>query len=99
MQPAKEKWGLQLRDLNPQIAAQLRLKTDQGVVVVGVKPGSPAAESGIHQGDVILEVNRQPVSSVTDLLSKINGSKDKAQLLLVQRQNGKLFIPLLENVG
>ena len=100
VQPAKEKWGLQLRDLNPQIAAQLRLQTEQGVVVVGVKPGSPAAESGIHQGDVILEVNRQPVSSVTDLLSKINGSKDKDKLLLlVQRQNGKLFIPLLENVG
>ena len=100
VQPAKEKWGLQLRDLNPQIAAQLHLNSEQGVVVVGVKPGSPAAESGIHQGDVILEVNRQPVNSVTDLLSQINGTKDKAQLLLlVQRQNGKLFIPLQENVG
>ena len=39
VQPAREKWGLQLRDLNPQIAAQLRLEADQGVVVVGVQPG------------------------------------------------------------
>ena len=94
-EPAGEKWGLQLRDLNPQIASQLRLNTDQGVVVAGVKPGSKADESGIHQGDVILEVNRQPVTSVTDMLNKINGSKDKDQLLLlVQRQNGKIFIPL-----
>jgi serine protease Do len=100
LQPAKEKWGLQLRDLNPQMAAQLRLNAEQGVVVVGVKPGSPAAESGMQQGDVILEVNRQPVGSVADLLSKIHGSNNKAQLLLlVQRQNGKLFIPLQENVG
>ena len=100
VQPAREKWGLQLRDLNPQIADQLRLQADQGVVVVGVQPGSRAAESGVLRGDVILEVNRQPVSSVSDMLAKINGAKDKDQLLLlVQRQNGKLFIPLLENIG
>ncbi len=41
VQPAQEKWGLQLRDLNPQIAAQLRLKSDQGVVVVGRAAGQP----------------------------------------------------------
>ena len=100
VQPAREKWGLQLRDLNPQIAAQLRLKSDQGVVVVGVQPGSRAADAGVQQGDVILEVNRQPVSSVPDLMAKINGSQAKDQLLLlVQRQSGKLFIPLLENLG
>jgi serine protease Do len=100
VQPAREKWGLQLRDLNPEIAAQLQLKSDQGVVVVGVQPNSRAAESGVQRGDVILEVNRQAISSVQDLLAKINGATDKDQLLLlVQRQNGKIFIPLLENVG
>jgi serine protease Do len=100
VQPAREKWGLQLQDLNPQIAAQLRLKSDQGVVVAGVEPGSRAAESGLRQGDVILEVNRQSVSSMADLMAKINGSTKKDQLLLlVQRQNGKLFIPLLEDIS
>ena len=99
-QPAREKWGLHLQDLNPQIAGQLGLKSDQGVVVVGVQPGSRAAEAGVHQGDVILEINQQPISSVADLMAKINGSKAQDQLLLlVQRQNGKLFIPLLENLG
>ncbi len=100
VQPTREKWGLQLRDLNPEIAAQLHLKSDQGVVVVGVQPNSRAAESGVQRGDVILEVNRQAISSVQDMLAKINGATDKDQLLLlVQRQNGKIFIPLLENVG
>jgi serine protease Do len=99
-QPAREKWGLHLQDLNPHIAGQLGLKSDQGVVVAGVQPGSRAAEAGVHQGDVILEINQQPVGSVADLMAKINGSKAQDQLLLlVQRQNGKLFIPLLENVG
>jgi serine protease Do len=96
-QPARQKWGLQLRDLDPQLAARLHLKSAQGVVVVAVQPGSRAAESGVQQGDLILEVNRQPVSSVNDLMARI---KDQDQLLLlVQRQNAKLFIPLQENIG
>ena len=55
-QPAREKWGLQLGDLNPQIAAQLSLKSDQGLIVVGVQPGSRAEATGLHQGDVIVAV-------------------------------------------
>lgn len=95
VQPAKGKWGLQLHDLNPQIAHQLGLKTDQGVVVVGVEPGSPAAEAGIQQGDVIVEMNRHSVDSVNDVKEKIDKSKDKDHLLLlVQRQDGTFYVPL-----
>ncbi len=99
VQPAKEKWGLQLRDLNPQLANQLHLQTEQGVAVVGVKPGSKADEAGIQSGDIILEVNRQPITSVNDAIKKIDGSKDKDHLLLyVQRGASKLYVPL-DNVG
>jgi serine protease Do len=95
VQPAKGKWGLQLHDLDPQIAHQLRIKADQGVVVVGVEPGSPADVAGIRQGDVIVELNRHPVNSVNEVKVKIDKSKDKDQLLLlVQRENGKFYVPL-----
>jgi serine protease Do len=56
MQPSRERWGLQLGDLNPQIAIQLRLMYDQGLVVLGVQPGSRAEATGLHQGDVIVAV-------------------------------------------
>ena len=93
--PAAGKWGLQLRDVNPQIAQRFNLKEDKGVVVAGLEPGSRAAEAGMQRGDLILEVNRQPVGSVKDVLENIDRSKDKDQLLLlVQRDNGKFFIPL-----
>jgi serine protease Do len=95
VQPAKGKWGLQLHDLTPQIAHQFRIKADQGVVVVGVEPGSPANEAGIQQGDVIVEVDRHSVHSVNDIKENIDKSKDKDHLLLlVQRENGKFFVPL-----
>lgn len=94
-QPTKGKWGLQLHDLSPQIGQRFRLHADQGVVVVGVEPGSPAHEAGIQQGDVIIEVNRQPVNSVKEVKENIDKSRDEDHLLLlVQRQNGKFFVPL-----
>ena len=96
-QPAKGKWGLQLHDLSPQIAQQFGLQADQGVVVVGVEAGSSADEAGIRQGDLIVEVNRQTVNSVDEVKEKIHQSQDKDRLLLlVQRQNGKLYVPLTQ---
>lgn len=93
--PTTGKWGLQLGDINSQIAQRFHLKEEKGVVVAGVEPGSNADEAGIQRGDLILEVNRQPVDSVKDALEKINRSKDKDHLLLlVQRNNGKFFVPL-----
>jgi S1-C subfamily serine protease len=60
-----------------------------------VEPGSPANEAGIRQGDVIVEVDRHSVNSVNDIKEKIDESKDKDNLLLlVQRENGKFYVPL-----
>lgn len=93
--PAAGKWGLQLRDITPQMAQRYHFKEEKGAVVAGIEPGSRAAEAGIQQGDLILEVNRHPVGSAQDVLENINRSQDKDHLLLlVQRDNGKFFIPL-----
>ena len=70
-QPDKGKWGLKLHELNPQIGQQYGLKAEQGVLVVGVEPGSPAQEAGLRQGDVIVEVNRRSVNSIDDVKENI----------------------------
>ena len=93
--PAKGKWGLQLQELNPQLAEHLGLKTDEGLVVVGVSPDSPAADAGIRQGDVILEVNRKPVETIEQAKKHLRATQDEnSTLLLVQRGEGKFFVPL-----
>ena len=93
--PTQGKWGLQLQDVNPQLAEQLGLKSDRGAVVVEVKPGSPAEEAGVRQGDVILEVNRQAVKSVKEVKDQVAkaGEKDTL-LLLVQSEQGKHYVVL-----
>jgi len=99
VQPAQGKWGLELQNLSPQLANQLNLKSAKGVAVVGVKPGSQADEAGMQKGDIILEVNQQPVTSVHEAVNKMDGPKDDNLLLLVQRGHARLFVPLENNVG
>jgi serine protease Do len=86
-------WGLQVQSLTPEIANQLNLNITKGVVVRGVTPDSPAADAGIQQGDVVLEVNHTKVGSVDDFLSAARqAKKSKASaLLLVQRGNATMY--------
>ncbi|MFQ5802755.1 MAG: DegQ family serine endoprotease, partial [Candidatus Methylomirabilales bacterium] len=93
--PAQGKWGLSLQDVTPRMADELGLQADHGVVVAGVQPGSPADLAGIHKGDVILEVNRQPANSVKKVTEVIAKADDEeALLLLVKRDRGSFFVAL-----
>jgi serine protease Do len=94
-QTAQGKWGLMFEDLSPDIAGRLGIKNDKGVIISAVQPGSPADLAGIRRGDIILEVNQEPVDSTKDMKKQIAeaGEKDSL-LLLVNRGNGKFFVGL-----
>jgi len=85
------KLGVSIQDLNPQIARQLGLPTSvSGVVVTQVQPDSPAADAGIKQGDIVQEVNRQPVKSASDFRNAISQST-KSVLLLIHRDDRTIY--------
>jgi len=55
--------------------------------------GSPAEEAGLQSGDVIQELNQQPIRQASDLLAQSRKlSAGSTALLKVQRQNQRLFI-------
>jgi len=70
----------------------------EGVVVADVMPGSPAAEQGIRQGDVILEVDGafvdQPVAAVAAIRQSSAKSGKSPVLLLVKNDRGQRFVAL-----
>ncbi len=80
------KLGLAVANLDGDTRSQLQLPGDvHGVVVEQVRPDSPADNAGLQQGDVILEVNRHPVTSADSFVSSVRGtgSSDQDLLLLV----------------
>jgi serine protease Do len=93
--PRQEKeteFGFQVADLTPQMARQLNLTDDKGVVVVGVK----AENAGIQKGDLIKEVNRKPVESTGDFKKLIynNNTGDGVDLLVKRMNAGYVIIHL-----
>jgi serine protease Do len=61
------------------------------VVVTNVNPSSEAAAAGLRRGDVIQEVNRQPVTNTSDFAHAMRGSKDET-LLLVNRNGNTMYL-------
>ncbi len=87
------KLGVSLAPITPQIAKQLGVSADEGVVVADVVDGGPAQRAGIRQGDVLLEVNRQPVKKIEDVASGLSKLKEGDMALLrVRRGDSALFI-------
>ena len=86
--------GVEVQNLNQQMARELGLHGPvHGVVIVNVEPESQADRAGLAQGDVIREINRQPVKSIKDYEKIVSGlKKDQDALLLVNRRGSSLFI-------
>ena len=63
--PSDEQLGMTVQEITPELRSHLDLEASEGLVVTDVKRGSPAAEGGIQRGDVLIEVNQQPVTSLS----------------------------------
>ena len=73
-----EDYGLRLSELTDDLREEYRLPEEaNGVVVTGVRRGSPADEAGLRAGALILEVDRKPVEGVDDVKAKIDNALKK----------------------
>jgi serine protease Do len=96
--PKQSKFGMTVRKLTPEMADRLSIPAGKGVVVQDVKPGSFAEDINLGRGDVILEVNKQPVNNEADF-EKIEASLKSGQdvVFLVRprgstQQDGTIFM-------
>ena len=86
--------GVTVQELDRDTARELGLKgKQQGVVVTAVEPDSGADKAGLQPGDVIREVNRQPVKSVKDFeKASAHLKKGENVLILINRRGNALFL-------
>jgi serine protease Do len=85
--------GVSVQPLTPELASRAGIPEDvKGLLVRDVDPSGRAADAGVQEGDVIVEVNRQPVQSVDDLREALTKNTDRPVLLLVNRDGQNLFL-------
>jgi len=97
----KAEWGLAMQNMRPEERTRMGLTGNEGVLVTAVMPGSPAANANVQAGDVILQVNQVPVSTVQGVRNEAAKAKgDKPLLFLLRRADGSTsFAALSRNVG
>jgi serine protease Do len=97
--PEKEsgRLGLSLQPVTPDVARQLKLPSNDGLVITDIDPTGPAAEAGLARGDVVLEVNKQAVSSPDDVRAALDKAGSKPVLLLVSRRGQTIYLTVRPN--
>ena len=86
--PKPSKFGVTVRGITSDLADRLSIAAGKGVVVSDVKQGSFAEDLGLNRGDVILEVNKQPVNNPDDFFKIESSLKSGQDVVFLVRQRG-----------
>jgi serine protease Do len=85
--------GVGVADLEPAARREFGISSRvQGALVTEVDPTSAAAAAGLQAGDVIQEINREPVRSAEDAVKLTENSESKKTLLRVWNRQGTRFV-------
>jgi serine protease Do len=87
--PKEGKLGVTVKPVPAAAAKRLNLQPNQGVLVLDVKPGSFADSVQLGRGDVILEINKQPVNDPESFSKIESGLKSDQDVVFVVRQAGQ----------
>ncbi|MBW7865647.1 MAG: trypsin-like peptidase domain-containing protein [Candidatus Hydrogenedentes bacterium] len=81
--------GIRVQELAPQMLERMGMDKDlKGVVVINVDPGSPAEDARLMQGDIIIEVAQQPVTSPAEFFTTVEKHAEPGKSLLVRYVRG-----------
>ena len=89
--------GIQMVALNPQVRQQInnapnskiQVENDQGILVVSVGRGTPAAKAGLQAGDVIEAINSEPVTKANLIQRLVDKAGVGGNLQMDVRRNGQ----------
>ncbi len=80
--------GMEVRGLTDELRQRMRITDEvKGVVITKIEPGSPAEDARLNEGDIVLEIGQQKVTSVADFkkLMEEYGKPGKSLLLRYMR--------------
>ncbi|MCX5894896.1 MAG: DegQ family serine endoprotease [Proteobacteria bacterium] len=85
--------GLAVEEITPDMARRYSLPEEEGVIITQVEPGSPADDAGFKRGDIIKEINRQPIKTMSQYSKALEKKKSGESILfLVKRGRNSLWI-------
>lgn len=89
---SKGSFGLHVSENSQELRSRFGINSQDGIVITGVRPGSPADNAGLNTGDLILTINSQAIDSIKAFERAVKG-KNKL-LLRIERRGEFLFVAI-----
>ena len=90
--------GVSVSDLEEAARAEMKVPSHvKGALVTDVRPDSPAYQAGLRPGDVILEIDRKPVTDAQDAVQLTEKDDDKRSLLRIWSKGGTRYVVVDES--
>ncbi len=93
-----QEFGIRVSNLTPEIAQRLNIAETSGVIVTDIQSGGKGEEADIRVGDIIKEINRRPIETVSDyqeILSQVD-SGESVNLFIRRKNTGFLVAKLIK---
>ena len=90
--------GVEPRDITPELAENLSLGREEGVIIAAVLKNGPADKAGVKPGDILVSVEGQTISNMSEMFNLIAKLKPDSKTKIVVLREGKEF-PLEIIVG
>ncbi|MCD6584599.1 MAG: DegQ family serine endoprotease [Desulfobacteraceae bacterium] len=84
--------GIEISNITPEMLKQFNFGDSDGVIVVNVQPDSKGSKAGVAKGDIIREINHQPVQDVSDYNKIVNDVKKGEAIQMHIRRLNKGFV-------
>jgi len=85
----RSKLGVTVQQLTPELAESMNVTDARGALVSAVEPGSPAAEAGLEQGDVIVALDGRKVTDANAVRNQIAGTRPGSSVAIEVMRDGK----------
>jgi Do/DeqQ family serine protease len=83
--------GIEVRTLDPKLAAHIDSATQKGVAIAGIVRGGPAHQAGLKPGDIMVRLNGKPVDNAAQAINQIAGIKPESDAqVVVMRGNREI---------
>ena len=83
------KLGLVVQNLTGKLSINLGYKDEKGVIITDVQQGSSASKAGLTTGDLIVEIQHKPVTSIDELYQSILKIQNEEDILMFIKRSGK----------
>jgi serine protease Do len=88
--------GIVVDDIDPATRARMRDRELEGALVLRIDPNSPAAQSHLQPGDIILEINRERVRNADEAIAASRKATGGSALLYVSSRRGGRYVVIKE---